>query len=109
MMTVNYKDFFKMTNCTKEVPNMNGLFGKNRDGITEKQKTLLHSLGIGTTGLKYKGQASIVIDYALYRRQHGMATPGQMRTLLKNGVKNVHEYTFAAASTKISSFPAYRI
>ena len=62
MTIVNYKDFMNMACINEEIPNIDGLYGAQRDGITEKQKTFLRQLGIGTTGLKYKGQASKVID-----------------------------------------------
>ena len=94
MTIVNYKDFFKMAHITEEIPNMDGLFGKNRDGVTAAQKTYLRALGIGTTGLKYKGQAAKVIDYAVTRRKNGLATPGQMRALTKCGITNVYCYSF---------------
>lgn len=97
MTIVNYKDFMEMAQIHEEIPNMNGLFGKNRDGVTDKQKTFLRQLGIGTTGLKYKGQASKLIELALTRKNNGLATPGQMRALQKHGIQNVHCYSFANA------------
>ena len=93
-----------MANISEEIPNIDGLFGKNRDGVTEKQKTFLRQLGIGTTGLKYKGQASKVIDYALQRKNNGLATPGQMRALTKHGIANVHVYSFRNAANTLKQF-----
>lgn len=107
MTIVNYKDFLEMAHINEEIPNMDGLFGKNRDGVTDKQKTFLRNLGIGTTGLKYKGQASKVIDIALTRKNNGLATPGQMRALLKHGVKNVHCYSFANAVNTLRKFDGF--
>lgn len=107
MTIVNYKDFLEMAQIHEEIPNMDGLFGKNRDGITEKQKTFLHQLGIGTTGLKYKGQAMKVIDLALKRKENGLATPGQMRALLKHGFRNVHCYSFANAVKELRKFDGF--
>lgn len=107
MTIVNYKDFLEMAQIHEEVPNMDGLFGKNRDGVTEKQKTFLHNLGIGTTGLKYKGQASMIIDLALQRKNNGLATPGQMRALLKHGVKNVHCFSFNNAVNTLRKFDGF--
>ena len=104
MTIVNYKEFMLMAHCYEEIPNMNGLFGKQRDGVTDAQKTFLHNLGIGTTGLKYKGQASKVIEIAVIRRQSGLATPGQMRTLCKHGIRDVHNISFQNAAKKISQF-----
>lgn len=108
MTIVNYKDFLDMAQIHEEIPNMNGLFGSQRDGVTEKQKTFLRQLGIGTTGLKYKGQAMIVIDLALARKHNGLATPGQMRALKKCGVKNVHLYSFVNAKKELDKFDDFR-
>ena len=104
MTIVNYKEFMDMAHVYEELPNQDGLFGKNRDGITDKQKTFLRQLGIGTTGLKYKGQASRVIDLALSRKNNGLATPGQMRALTKHGVKDVHCYSFINAKKALAEF-----
>lgn len=109
MMIVNYKDFLSMAMIPDDIPNIDGLYGAQRDGITEKQKTFLHQLGIGTTGLKYKGQASKVIDAALLRKKNGLATPGQMRTLKKYGVKNVHCFTYLKAKAELSKLDEFVI
>lgn len=108
MTIVNYKDFMNMACINEEIPNIDGLYGAQRDGITEKQKTFLRQLGIGTTGLKYKGQASKVIDFALTRKNNGLATPGQMRKLMKCGIKNVHLYSFMNAKKKIDEYENFR-
>lgn len=108
MTIVNYKEFMDMAHINEEIPNMDGLFGANRDGVTDKQKTFLRQLGIGTTGLKYKGQASKVIDYALTRKNNGLATPGQMRALVKHGIKNVHMYSFSNAKATLEKFDDFR-
>lgn len=109
MMIVNYKDFLDMAMIPDEIPNIDGLYGAQRDSITEKQKTYLHQLGIGTTGLKYKGQASKVIELALMRKNNGLATPGQMRTLQKYGVKNVHCFTYINAKNELSKLDGFMI
>lgn len=104
MTIVNYKDFLDMAKINEEIPNINGLFGKNRDGVTEAQKTFLHQLGIGTTGLKYKGQASRLITLALQRKENGLATPGQMRALKKMGIANVHVFSFENAKRELNRY-----
>lgn len=108
MTIVNYKDFLDMARIYDEVPNMDGLFGAQRDGVTAKQKTFLRQLGIGTTGLKYKGQASKIIDYALKRKNSGLATPGQMRALYKKGVKNVHVYSYVMAKQELAKYDEFK-
>ena len=97
MTIVNYKDFFKMAHINKRIPEYDALSGKYKDGITTKQKAFLRQMGIGSTGLRYKGQASIVLDEAIRRQREHLATPGQMRALTKNGMKDVHMVTFDKA------------
>ena len=70
-----------------EIPSYDGCFGKGKDGMTEKQRTFIHSLGINITGLKYKGQASVVIDCVLERRSKGLASIKQLQTIRNLGVK----------------------
>jgi len=70
-----------------EIPNLDGCFGKGRDGITEKQRVFIHSLGINITGLKYKAQASVVIDCVLERRENGLASIKQLQTIRNLGIK----------------------
>ncbi len=91
MSTVNYREFFKMAHIAKDLPNSNALFGRNKDGITDKQKMFLRNLGVGTTGIRYKGQAAMVLDIAIERFHKHLATPGQMRALIKTGKKTLQD------------------
>ena len=104
MTIVNAKDFLLMAGVRDEIPNLNGLTGKNRDGVTDKQKVFLRNLGIGTTQIKYKGQASFVIDEAIRRRNFGLATPGQMRALKQIGENDVSRITFTQAVEKLKKW-----
>lgn len=61
--------------------------GWKRDPITEKQKELLEKYGIAYARVKYKGQASMIIDVIFERNQKKLATPKQIQVLLK------HNYT----------------
>ena len=70
-----------------EIPSYDGCFGKNRDGITEKQRVFIHNLGINISGLKYKGQASAIIDCVLSRREKGLATMKQLQTIRNLKIK----------------------
>lgn len=63
------------------IPSYDGCTGKFKDGITEKQRTFIHSLGINITGLKYKGQASVIIECIIRRREQGLASIKQLQTL----------------------------
>ena len=98
MTIVNYKEFFELANIKINIPELNTMGGKYRDGATNKQKQFLHKLGVGWTGLAYKGQITIVIDAALDRERKGLATPGQMRKLRNLGLRDVSKITFKDAA-----------
>lgn len=69
------------------IPNYDGCFGKGKDGITEKQRVFIHNLGINITGLKYKAQASVIIQCAIDRKNNGLASIKQLQTLRNLDVK----------------------
>ena len=70
-----------------EIPNYDGCYGKGKDGITEKQRAFIHSLGINITGLKYKAQASVIIDCCLSRKAKGLASIKQLQTIRNMKIK----------------------
>jgi hypothetical protein len=69
----------------KPLPKKYQLDGWRQQVITEKQKELLGKNGIAYSRIKYKGQASIVIDILLERKQAGLCSPKQIKVLLDNG------------------------
>lgn len=84
-----------------EIPNYDGCFGKGRDGVTEKQRTFIHSLGMNISGLKYKGQACVVIDCIMKRKEEGLASVKQIQTIRNLKAKTpkpVYELTKAEAT-----------
>ncbi len=97
MTIVNVGEFMVMAKVQKSMPTLSMLAGKYRDGVTDKQKSFLRTLGIGTSQIKYKGQASFVLEIALDRKNRGLATPGQMRALKEHGLDDVHNITFRQA------------
>lgn len=97
MTIVNAHEFMMLAHSSRPIPMLNELSGKYRDGVTDKQKAFLRSMGIGVAQIKYKGQASVVINLAIKRRDYGLATPGQMRALAAAGVKNVNMITYKQA------------
>jgi len=107
MTTVNYKEFFRMIGIERELPNKYGLKGRMCDGITVSQQIALRNLGIGTTGIKYKGQASIVLDLAIGRAKRHMATPGQMKKLEQLGFQKVGEFTYSEAFQYLDNKNSY--
>ena len=88
-----------------EIPNLDGCFGKNKDGITEKQRCFIHNLGINITGIKYKGQASIIIQAVIHRKECGLATIKQLQTIRNLGVKTKtpFQYITQVEASKIIS------
>lgn len=69
------------------IPNYDGCYGKGKDGITEKQRAFIHSLGINITGLKYKAQASVIISCVIKRKENGLASIKQLQTIRNLGIK----------------------
>ena len=85
-----------------DLPDYDGCFGKGKDGITEKQKSFLHSLGLNVVGVKYKAQASILIDTCLKRKELGLASIKQLQFIRNMDAcpkkKSLHELTKDEAS-----------
>lgn len=101
MQIVGWKNFMNLADREEQIPDKLGLTGKYADGITVAQQKCLRRFGIGYGGLKYKGQASIVIKIAIERSNLHLATPGQMWALSKCGLKNVSGFTFLQAQQKL--------
>ena len=107
MTIVNYKEFFEMIGYTNELPNKNGMKGRMCDGITSAQQRALRNLGVGTTGIRYKGQAMIVLDLLIDRANKHLATPGQMRKLGAAGFQHVGKITYSQAVQYLSEKNAF--
>ena len=74
------------TTMTMHIPEYNNLKGKMKEPITEKQKAYLRSLGVNTTGIRYKGQASYIITVALRRQKCGLASFQQIQKIRSLGI-----------------------
>ena len=98
MQIVNYRDFLLLSGERLYVPDLNDLYGRQRDPITEPQKNYLRRLGVGYSGLKYKGQAMVVLDLLVRRSNTAMATPGQLWALHRRGFKDLTDMSFEEAS-----------
>lgn len=89
-----------------DLPDYDGCYGKGKDGVTEKQRTFLHSLGLNIVGVKYKAQASILIETCLKRRELGLASIKQLQFIRNMGLcpkrKSLHELTKDEASRILS-------
>ena len=86
MQIVGWKTYFQMLGLKLPEPEKNA--GWKSDKMTDRQKTTLRQFGIGPTGLKTKGQASVVLSVVIRRVENHLATPGQMATLKELGVKD---------------------
>lgn len=69
--------------------------------ISERQKTYLEGQKFQCSEWS-KGFASQIIDALSTRREEGLCTIPQMRTLIKAGVPNAHKMTFEDANNKIT-------
>lgn len=87
---VNAKDFLRLAGMSDRIPYLREFTGKKTDGITEAQRECLHSLGIGYSDIRCKGNAMEIISVALKREKAGLATPAMMKRLEEMGVKKVH-------------------
>lgn len=87
------------------LPKKKDLAGWQTQPITEKQKEFMDAVGIGYSRVKYKGQASIVIDAFVVRKNARLATPKQLAVLIDNNVpiSEVSSLTIKEASDKIRS------
>ena len=71
------------------------------DDPTEKQLQMIENSGINPDAITSKGYASMLIDRIMKRREAGLATPKQIKTLERYGFMDVGEWTFDAASKMI--------
>ena len=88
------------------MPKKTELNGWRNDDITEKQKATLDKYGIAYARIKYKGQASLIINIIFKREEENKATPKQIQILLKNGysIGRIHLLTKRGASKIISGY-----
>ena len=70
---------------------------------TDRQLQALAKFGIDSSRVVCKGQASILLDRLITRRQLGLATPKQVRILRRRGHPHPETATFAEASGFIDS------
>lgn len=65
---------------------------------SNKQLIRIENAGFDTAQILYKGQASRLIDLLEQRREMGLATPKQLKWLVKFGYTNANQATFAEAN-----------
>jgi superfamily II DNA or RNA helicase len=82
------------------------------DPISEKQAAMLASFGFDPRRVENKGHASAIIDSLMARSKRELATPKQVRLLMRMGHRHAHKYSKQQASSyldklcKRSSSPA---
>ena len=64
---------------------------------TPRQLEVLARFGMGASGVRSRGHASLLLDRLLMRRQLGLATPKQVRVLRRHGHPSPETATFAEA------------
>lgn len=72
------------------------------DVPSEKQKQLLAKFGFNVSEIKTKGMASVILDAVMERTKLRLATPKQVRFLMRMGHHNAGRYTFKQASEILS-------
>lgn len=102
-------DVFLTTLGYPPMPKRNELSGWERDPVTDKQKNILDKHGIAYARVKYKGQASSIIEIIFKRDSKGLPSPKQIQILLKNGydIAEIQGMTRREASKIIASEFAY--
>ena len=99
-------DVYLTTLGEPPLPNKWDLFGWRAESITQKQKSTLEEYGVAYSRVKYKGQASMLIQLIFNRAKNGLATPKQIQVLLKNGYTSarIAKLTKRGASRIISRY-----
>lgn len=77
-------------------------FGWETAKPTQKQLDLLEKSGIRTDSIESSGLASKLIDKVLDRKKKGLATPKQIRLLMKYGFRDLEKWSFSAANKMIT-------
>ena len=76
-------------------------FAWEREPVTEKQAQTLRKMGVDPDSISCKGAAVIIIGRLYKRIKAGLATPLQMRTLERYGMKDVGNWTKDEATRAI--------
>jgi hypothetical protein len=82
------------------------MFGWKTDPATGKQKETLSKYGIAYSRVKYKGQASLLIQTILKRNNDGLASPKQIQVLISHGYSmgRIKYLTMRGANKIISNY-----
>lgn len=88
------------------MPKKDELIGWRAQPISDKQKIMLDKYGIAYARVRYKGQASQIIEIITKRSKKNLATPKQIQVLLKNNYPQgrIKRLTIRGASKIISEF-----
>jgi len=99
-------DVYLTTLGLPPMPKRNELSGWERDYVTDKQKYVLDKHGIAYARVKYKGQASKIIQVIYDRDSKGLPSPKQIQVLLKHGyeILEIQKMTRREASIVIAKF-----
>lgn len=80
-----------------ELMNYEACFAWEKRPASEKQLETLAAMGFDVDTVKNKGHASKIIDIMTVRRNRGLATPKQVKYLIKFNHKSPHTATFKQA------------
>lgn len=77
------------------------IFAWEREPVTEKQAQTLRKMGVNPNSISCKGAASVILNRLFKRIDAGLATPLQIRTLERYGMKDVGGWTKDEATRAI--------
>ena len=80
-------------------------FGWEKEPATDKQRSYLENMQIDATDM-CKGKATKLIERMVSRRELGLCTPRQAKTLSKFGFQNVYEWKFEEAGSMLTRLAA---
>lgn len=80
-------------------------FGWEREPVTDKQRSYLENMQIDTTDM-CKGKASKLIERMVSRREQGLCTPRQAKTLSRFGFQNAYQWKFEEAGAMLTRLSA---
>ena len=84
------------------LPTKYELAGWKEDPTTDKQKKELDKYGIAYSTIRYKGQASMVLQVIYDRAKYNLATPKPIQLLLEKGYKgNRMQYLTVQGASRV--------
>ncbi|HEP2357956.1 TPA: DEAD/DEAH box helicase, partial [Streptococcus pyogenes] len=97
---------FEMSIQAEDLADYVPAFGWEQSPPSDKQLEALEKFGIYTDDIGNAGKATKLLERLVKRRETGLTTPKQIRTLERYGFKNVGMWKFEVASNMINRIAA---